>query len=105
MIRQLFAEIEERRDKVQVLADIIKVAKQPAKITKILRVANIQYNTFQECIDKLNSAGLLQITPVEKEFKSFRDKRTSYVFEATDMGLKWCEMVEEVYTALEEDKI
>jgi len=104
MIRQLFAEIEERRDKVQVLADIIKVTNRPTKITKILRVANIQYNTFQECIDKLTKAGLLQITPIEKGSSSIRDKRTLYVFEATDMGLKWCKMVEEVYNSLE-DKI
>ena len=101
MIRQLFADIEDRRDKVQIFADIIKVTARPTKITKILRVANVQYNTFQECIDKLCSAGLLEMVPVTKRAHSSRDMRTRYVFKATDIGLRWCGMVEEIYETLE----
>lgn len=100
MIRQLFAEKKERRDKVQIFADIIKVAARPTRITRILRVANIQYNAFQDCIDKLCKAGLLEMIPVNRRARSSPDNRTRYVFKATDIGIKWCRMVEEVYETI-----
>lgn len=99
---RLFADTLERRDKAQIFADIIKVSVQPTKITKILRLANVQYNTFQECIDKLCEAGLLEMIPVVKRTRSSRDRRTSYFFKATDRGLRWCKMVDEIYEALED---
>jgi len=99
--RQLFDEIEHRRDNIQILADILKVTSQPTKMTKILRVANIPYDAFQKCIDKLNDAGLIRVIPIEKGSGSSHDKRTSYVFEATIIGINWCKKVENVYNTLE----
>lgn len=102
MLRPVFADTSGRRDKLQIYADIIKVSVQPVKITKILRMANVQYNTFRDCIDKLCAAGLLEKIPILKRSRSKHDLRTSYVFKATDRGLRWCQMVEEVYKTLDE---
>lgn len=101
MIGPLFADTSERRDRVQIFADIIKVSAQPVKITKILRAANVQYNTFQECINKLCGAGLLEMIPVLKRRRSKRDMRTTYVYKATDGGLRWCGMVDEIYDTID----
>jgi len=100
MKTKLFAEDLERRDKVQILADIIKVSEHEAKITRILRLANIQYNTFQECIDTLCNSGLLERVELPQTPRSFRDLRTKYAYKATQMGIKWCEMIDEIYKTL-----
>jgi len=100
MSGRLFADTMERRDKVQIFADIIKVSVRPTKVTRILRLANVQYNTFQECINTLCEAGLLEMTPVKKHSRSSRDRRTSYFFRATDSGTRWSKMVDEIYKML-----
>jgi len=101
MIGQLYADYLERRDKVQIYADIIKVTKKPTKTTRILRLANVQYNTFIECIDTLCNAGLLEKTSLEHRKSSTKDGRTKYRYKATDMGLKWLESLDEIYIRLE----
>lgn len=99
---QLFANVEERRDKLQIFYDIITVSEKPTKITRILRLANIQYNTFQECIDKLLKAGLLErVDLLDRGGRSSRDKRSKFSYKATVLGLDWCQSVEEIYQALE----
>lgn len=102
MNRQLYANVEERRDKLQIFYDIIKVSEKPTKITKILRLANVQYNTFQECIDILLNSGLLEkVHLLKKGSRSAGDKRSKYSYKATEQGLRWCESVEEIYQTLE----
>jgi len=102
MSRQLYANVEERRDKIQIFYDILKVSEKPTKITKILRIANVQYNTFQECIDKLIKSGLLErVYLIEKGNRSIRDKRSKNTYKATALGLQWCKEVDEIYKALE----
>lgn len=100
----LFADRLDRRDKLQLLADIIKVSTRETKITRILRLANIQYNTFQECIDTLCGAGLLQKVTLQDRPRRPRDMRTKFAYKATEMGLKWCEMVDEIYQMLGEPR-
>ena len=102
MVARLFADTLERRDKVQIFADIVKVSVQPTKITKILRLANVQYNTFQECIAQLCEAGLLEKIPVIKRPRSSRDRRTTYFFRATDRGQRWSKMVDEIYEIIKD---
>ena len=99
MLTQLYAENENRRDRVQILSDIIRVTENPVKITKILRIANIQYNNFQGLIDMLIKADLIEKIPIaenSREIKSF-DQRTLYVFRATKTGQEWCNLVDEIY--------
>ena len=101
MKNNLFADCIERRDKLQIFADIIKVSNQETKITRILRLANIQYNAFRECIETLCNAGLLE--KVELNINSCRsqDMRTKYAYKATDIGMEWCKMVDDIYKTLE----
>lgn len=102
MIEPLFAENQERRDRVQIFADIIKVTTGPTKTTRILRLANVQYNTFKECIEIMCEAGLLRkVNPNDAQARAnSNDQRVKYVYAATNTGLKWCEMVNEVYQKL-----
>lgn len=97
MIQNLFSESFERRDKVQILADIIQVTSTETKMTRILRLANIQYNTFTKCIDKLCQSGLLRKIPVNQS-----DNRVKYSYKATDKGRKWCGVVSTIYQCLED---
>jgi predicted transcriptional regulator len=100
MIGRLYADYLERRDKVQIYADILKVTAKPTKTTRILRLANVQYNTFLECIETLCDAGLLEKVSLNLN-KPSRDDRTKYTYHATDMGRKWCESLAELYQILD----
>ena len=100
MIGRLYADYLERRDKVQIYADIIKVTKKPTKTTRILRLANVQYNTFLECIDTLCNAGLLVKISLDYNKSSTKNDRVKYKYKATDMGQKWLESLDEIYQRL-----
>lgn len=70
-------------------------------MTRILRLANIQYNTFHECIEKLCMAGLLEKFSLLGNTQTSQDLRTKIAFKATKIGIEWCEMVDEIYQTLE----
>ncbi len=101
MIGRLYADYLERRDKVQIYADILKVTKQPTKTTRILRLANVQYNTFLECVNTLCAAGLLEKTNLDYKKPSPKPGNRKYVFRATELGRRWCESLEDLYERLE----
>lgn len=101
MSPSLYADEIERRDKIQIYADLLKVSNKGVKMTRILRLANIQYNTFIECIDTLCEAGLLEKILLLKDEKASNDNRSKYAYKATEMGLEWLERVDEVYQRLE----
>jgi len=100
MINHLYADYIERRDKIQIYADILKVTKRPQRATRIIRLSNIQYNTFLECVDTLCNSGLLEKISLDYKEKDAHVK-TKYEYKATKMGEKWCEMLDEVVRALE----
>jgi predicted transcriptional regulator len=98
MRKSLYTEVIERRDKVQVFADIIRVTDKPTKITRILRFANLQYNTFLDCVDRLCSVGFLErVGPDKSEISS----RGRYRYQATKTGEEWCDLLDEIYGGLE----
>ena len=99
MRKSLYTENIDRRDKVQVFADIIRVSDKPTKVTRVLRLANIQYNTFLECVDRLCSIGFLERVNLDKTEVS--GKGSSYRYKATKMGEDWCNLVDEIYLELE----
>ena len=101
MIERLYADYLERRDKVQIYADILKVTKKPTRTTRILRLANIQYNSFLECVETLCNAGLLEKIALDYKKRRERARKTKYEYQSTAMGHKWCEMLDEVVRALE----
>jgi len=100
LINRLFADYIERRDKARIYADILKVTKKPQKTTRIIHLANIQYNTFLECVDALCNSGLLEKISLDYKEKNTHVK-TKYEYKATEMGEKWCEMLDEVIRTLE----
>ena len=101
MNQRLFAENEDRRDKIQIYADILKVTKKPINKTRILQLANIQFHIFQEYIEQLCSNGFLEkINTTENKTNSKKIKPRKTLFKATELGLKWCNKVEEVYQKL-----
>ena len=102
MIERLYADYLERRDKVQIYADILKVTKKPTRTTRILRLANIQYNTFLDCIETLCNAGMLEKVSLDYK-KKRRDVKTKYAYQTTAMGHQWCEMLDEVINALKHE--
>lgn len=89
MSKRLFTDSLERRDKLQILANIIKVSTQETKITRILRLANIQYNTFQECIETLCKSGLLERVELNTKPRRSQNMRTKYAYKAKEMGMRW----------------
>jgi len=97
MIREpeLFSDLVERRDYIQILADIITVCEEPSRITRILRLANVQYNTMRDAMESLTKSGLMR-----KKRSSTRDERSKIELEATDLGLNWRDIVRLVYMML-----
>jgi len=100
MRKSLYTENIERRDKVQIFADIIRVSGKSAKVTRILRLANVQYNTFIEYVDRLCGIGFLERVSLDNSGTSSKS-RTSYRYKATKMGEEWCGLVDEIYEDLE----
>ena len=100
MWKSLYTESIERRDKVQIFADIIRVSGKSAKVTRILRLANVQYNTFIEYVDRLCGIGFLERVSLEKSGVSGK-RSPSYRYKATMMGEEWCGLVDEIYEDLE----
>ena len=103
MNNQLFDDVEDLRDKIQIYYDIIRISAKPPKATKILRKANIQYNSFVNYMNKLCSAGLTEKVPVSNGDETIHDKRTNYVFKATQFGLEWSNMVNGIYRTLQDN--
>jgi len=99
MKKSLYTENIERRDKVQIFADIIRVSDRPTKITRILRLANIQYNTFLECVDRLCSVGFFERISLDTSGVSGK-RSPSYRYKATKIGEEWCDLVDEIYEEL-----
>ena len=95
MRKSLYTEGIERRDKVQVFADIIRVSDKPTKITKILRFANIQYNTFLDCVERLCNVGFIERVGPDKS------SRGRYSYKSTKAGEEWCDLLDEIYEGLE----
>jgi predicted transcriptional regulator len=101
MSKKLYADALERRDKIQVYADIIRVSEKATPTTRLLRLANIQYNTFADCINTLINAGLLEKIPLRFSKKSKDQTRRKYAFKSTEMGKEWCKQIDEIYSILE----
>jgi predicted transcriptional regulator len=101
MAKKLYAETIERRDKIQVYADILRVTEKTTPTTRLLRLANIQYNTFADCINALCSAGLLEKIPLRYTKKALKNnRRRKYAFKATKMGKEWCKQIDDIYSIL-----
>ena len=77
-----------RRDRLQILADILNVASRPTKVTRILRYANVNFYSFREWSRRLIEAGLLKVN--EDGF-----------YETTEKGAAWLLKIHRIYEDLQ----
>lgn len=87
----LFCEKVKRRDLVQIYTDLLMTCLEPCKITRVLRLANIQFNSFREMAGQLVESGFLKV----------EEGAGSRVYIATAEGRAWVGQVHSVYSDLE----
>ena len=87
----------ERRDKLQIYSDIIEACKVPTKLTKIIRLANLQYNTFLTMMPKLLEKKMVKTEKIVRTGRKKIDKRTKYTFEATEKGREFKRKINAIY--------
>jgi predicted transcriptional regulator len=95
MGEKLFTDSKGRRDSIQILADIITISQEPTGKTRIMRMANVQYNMFQEYVEALLKMGFLEQN-VERVKRNFTRER----YQSTARGMQWCKKVFDVYAQL-----
>ncbi len=74
-----------RRDRLQIAQDILECCLTQSKVTRLLRLANLQYNAFGNHIGPLVREGLLDEIPMERK----KDKRTYFEWRTTPDGLEF----------------
>lgn len=94
MKRPLYDETEGRRDSIQLYADVIRVSDTPSKMTRIMRLSNVQFCIFKRVIRDLVEAGFLS------ESMDTVGSRDHATYEATRDGQKWAENVDTIYRAV-----
>ena len=72
-----------RRDKIEMIHDILHICLKPSRTTYILRLGNIQYNVFKEMMPQLESMNYVEKTEViPRRSRS----RSYYLWHTTRMG-------------------
>jgi predicted transcriptional regulator len=94
---KLYTEKTLKRDRIQLLADIIKASEKKSNMSRIMRVANVQYYTWGKCIETLSKKEFIDIIEDEKS----GDSNQKNLFKATKKGLEWIKKVETVYDEID----
>jgi predicted transcriptional regulator len=102
IVNKLYAEKITKRDKIQILADIINVCIKSSTVTRIIRLANVPYNRWIEFSDFLCDKGYLEKISTDKKLK---DDRTKFCYKATPSGIRWYKLIQSIYKPLELDNI
>jgi len=71
-----------RRDRIEMIQEVLVLCRETRKLTEILRLANIQYNSFVGIVDPLVEKGFLIKVPCPKS----GDKKTKYKWMTTAEG-------------------
>ncbi len=95
---KLFTEKTVKRDRIQVLADIISASKETSNMSKIMRYANIQYYTWETCLDILCEKEFIEKIIVQDDYE---DKNEKTLYKATKKGLYWTTKVETIYDEID----
>ena len=53
-----------RRDKIEIVKDVLELCRNPQRMTKILRLANLQYNSFDRFVGTLVRDGYMVEAPL-----------------------------------------
>ena len=97
---RLFLEEQRKRDRLQILSDIVTVCRKPSRLTRVLRLANAQYRFVSDALGRLVDAGLLEAVQAERG-----GSRTVRMFSSTERGLRWRDLVVYVYEVVDERRI
>ena len=84
--------INNRRDELEILADILRLTKGGAKKTQILYRVNLSYSQLENYLSFLKEKNLLE----EVETEETRGK----IYKINDKGLKLLESIENVFSYL-----
>jgi predicted transcriptional regulator len=94
---KLFTEKTLKRDRIQLLADILKASEKKSNMSRIMRLANVQYYTWGKCIEKLSEKKFIEI--IEDDMSDNSNEKM--LFKATKKGLAWTKKVETVYDEID----
>jgi len=78
-----------RRGVMEIKRDILHVCLKPRKVTEILRLANIQFNSLGNHLDSLIKADL-----ISRINHQGNDQKTKYVYETTSEGKQVLQEIE-----------
>jgi len=84
-----------RRDKIEIVRDLLQVCEEETAKTRILRFANIQYNSLPQFLEPLVREGYIEKIPAKT-----RDKRTFYNWRTTTRGKTLLREIEELLDRL-----
>lgn len=71
-----------RRDRIEMIKEVLMLCRKTRKITEILRLANIQFNSFVGIVDPLVEDGYMIKIPCPKS----GDKKTKHKWMTTAEG-------------------
>ena len=94
---KLFTEKTLKRDRIQLLSDILKASEKKSNMSKIMRIANVQYYTWGRCIETLSQKEFIEIIENDSSVNS----NEKILFKATKKGLDWTKRVETVYDEID----
>jgi len=95
---KLFTENTVKRDYIQILADIIKASQQTSNMSKIMRLANVQYYTWGNCLETLCEKDFIEKIIMKNEYN---EKSEKALYRATKKGLEWTKKVETIYDEID----
>ena len=78
---KLFTEKTVKRDRIQVLADIISASKETSNMSKIMRYANIQYYTWETCLEILCEKEFIEKIIVQDDYENGNEKNLVQSYE------------------------
>ncbi len=83
------------RSKIQIAADILEIAKNGSRKTRIMYLGNLSFDLLQKYLDSLVKTGLIEI-----------DERDEKTFKATEKGRRFLEDFRELqkYSEISETK-
>jgi predicted transcriptional regulator len=95
---ELFTEKTVKRDYIQILADIIKASSETSNMSKIMRLANVQYYTWGNCLETLCEKDFIEKIVMKDKHRKGSEKA---LYKATKKGLEWTKKVETLYDEID----
>jgi len=81
-----------RRDKLEIFKDVLKTCKEASQITRVTRLANLQFYSFHEYVAPLVSREYLEQRPY-----GIKDHRTFLEWKTTPKGRELIKEIENIY--------